>query len=150
MKKKAVEGRFCIRHAATVATALLLLAGRADAHHSRVAQYDESKTVTLKGAVTAVEWNNPHVIFHIDVPGPTATLTNWAIEFTGPNMLYRAGWRKETLRPGDAVTFQAFPARDGSHAAYMRAITFADGRVFNGMADGLPHLEPPRASGSNR
>ena len=37
------------------------------AHHSFPAQYDDSKPVTLTGAVTEVQWTNPHIFIYIDV-----------------------------------------------------------------------------------
>ena len=54
----------------TVAAALLA-AGSAFAHHG-TAGYDMVKVVTVKGTVTKVDWNNPHVIFHIDAKGTGA------------------------------------------------------------------------------
>ena len=45
-----------------VAVALAVVAGVAPlAHHSIAAKFDESKTQTLSGVVTLVDWRNPHV-----------------------------------------------------------------------------------------
>lgn len=133
-----------------MAAIALITAARPVAHHSRGAHYDESRTITLKGTVTRVEWSNPHIFFHIDTASDSGNATAWAVEFVGPNMLYRAGWRKDTVQPGDVVTFEAFPARNGSHTAYMQTIAFADGRVFGGTPQGLSRLEPPRPGVANR
>jgi hypothetical protein len=47
---------------------LLLLTGlRLAAHHSFDAEYDSSKSVTLTGVVTKVDWVNPHGVSHINV-----------------------------------------------------------------------------------
>jgi hypothetical protein len=47
--------------------------------------------------------------------------------------LYRAGWRKDSLKVGDLVTVHGYLARDGSKLANMRAAILPDGReVFGG------------------
>ena len=39
------------------------------AHHSFVAEFDETKPVKMTGTVTKVEWQNPHIWFYVDVKG---------------------------------------------------------------------------------
>jgi uncharacterized protein DUF6152 len=98
------------------------------AHHSFVAQYDRNKPVTLTGSVARIEWMNPHVYFYVDVKDAAGTTTHWAIECGAPNALYRAGWRKDSLKIGELVTVEGFLARDGSKLANMSTVTVADGR----------------------
>jgi len=106
------------------------------AHHSAGAAYDTGKKVTFRGTVTKLEWKNPHVFYHIDVVDQSGTVTNWAIEGSTPNQLYRSGWRKSDLNVGDMVTVtDSSPARNGTKKAYGGIVTLADGRrVFGGSA----------------
>jgi hypothetical protein len=104
------------------------------AHHSVAATYDTDKKITLHGAVTQLDWRNPHVFYFIDVADASGKLTNWAIEASTPNQLYRAGWRKDDVKIGDTVTLtDTSPARNGSPKASGGTLTLASGRkVFSG------------------
>jgi hypothetical protein len=129
-------------------TAALLISRPLIAHHSFAAEYDATKPVTLTGSVTKVEWMNPHVYFHIDVKDAAGAVTNWAIEGGAPNTLYRAGWRKDSVKFGDVVTVYGYLARDGTHLANMRSAMLSDGRnLFGGQNDGGP---PPVAKPPGR
>ena len=106
------------------------------AHHSAASAYDTDQKVTFTGTVTKLEWKNPHVFYHVDVVDQAGAVTNWAIEGSTPNQLYRAGWRKSDLNVGDTVTVTgSSPARNGTPKAYGGVVTLADGRrVFGGSA----------------
>lgn len=123
---------------AGMALSLGVLFGAASllAHHSASSAYDTGKKVTFRGTVTKLEWKNPHVFYYIDVADQSGTVTNWAIEGSTPNQLYRSGWRKSDLHVGDTVTVTgSSPARNGTPKAYGGIVTLADGRrVFGGSA----------------
>lgn len=122
--------------------ALLFAALPVSAHHSFSAEFDIAKRVNLSGAVTKVEWENPHVYIYVDVKEQNGRLENWACETAGPNTLARQGWDRHSLRVGDRVLVIGYSARDGSRVASAREVVLADGRkVFTGMVgDGGPRL----------
>lgn len=125
-------------------TSALVAAPPVTAHHSFAAQYDSTRPVTLQGSVTRLEWMNPHVYFYLDVTDASGKAVHWAIEGGAPNTLYRAGWRKDSLKIGDVVTVQGFLARDGTNLANMRSATLPDGRnVLGGQNDGGPAPRRP-------
>ena len=103
-------------------------------------------SVTLKGVVTKVDWLNPHIYVYMDVKDQAGKTVNWSVEGAPPNTLYRLGWRKDTLKPGDPVTIDAFKAKDGSSTANARQVLLPDGRkVFAGSADdGGPKATPTK------
>jgi len=128
------------RHLSGWGPALMALAaisgtGVAVAHHSFAAQYDRSKPITLKGAVTKLEWMNPHIYFFIDVKEGDRVV-NWSIEGGAPSMLYRNGWRTDSLKVGDQVTVDGWLAKDGSNLANMRTVTLLDGKTVFGASSG--------------
>ena len=113
-----------------VCCALLLSAGAAFAHHSFAAQFDASKPVTLNGTITKVEWTNPHTYFYVDVVDDKGKVVNWAVEGGAPNVLYREGWRPDSLKIGDKVTISASRAKDGSNTANATLFMLPDGRCL--------------------
>jgi Family of unknown function (DUF6152) len=109
------------------------------AHHSFAAEYDREKPVSLKGTVTAVDWVNPHAWIHLDVKDDAGQVTNWSCELGSPNLLLRNGWRRDTLKPGDAIIIEGTSAKDGAKRANARTVKLANGqRVFNAGSSGDP------------
>jgi hypothetical protein len=103
------------------------------AHHSFAAEFDANQPITLKGTVTKIEWMNPHIYLYLDVNDENGKVVNWAAEGAPPNMLYRQGWRKDSVKLGDIVTVDAFRAKDGSPTVNVQSVLLPDGRkVFVG------------------
>jgi hypothetical protein len=106
-----------------VGIGMLLATRPVVAHHAFAAEFDADKPVKLTGAVTQVEWTNPHAWFHIDVKDETGKVTNWSLEMGSPNGLMRAGWTRNSMKVGDIVTVEGSRARDGSNIANALAVT---------------------------
>jgi hypothetical protein len=99
------------------------------AHHSFGAEYDADKPITLTGTVTKTEWTNPHSHFYLDVTDDKGSVTNWKLEGHNPAVLFRLGWKKETmLKVGDRITVTGWRARDGGNWAHSRQITLPGGQ----------------------
>ncbi|MBV9510484.1 MAG: hypothetical protein JO303_09420 [Caulobacteraceae bacterium] len=95
------------------ACATLLASPPALAHHS-FAMYDQTRTVTLKGAIKTFLWTNPHVvIWLVGAPVGGGSPQTWTVELTSPGNLTRIGWTRTSLKPGDDVEMQILPLRDG-------------------------------------
>ena len=107
------------------------------AHHSFAAEYDGNKKVTMTGAVTKVEWMNPHMFFYADIKDEKGNVVNWAFENGNLRGLLRRGWTKDSLKVGDTVTVNGSLAKDGSHRVNANTVTLSDGRkVFAGSSAG--------------
>jgi hypothetical protein len=118
--------------------ASIAASGRALAHHSFAAEFDESKPVKLTGAVTKVEWANPHIWFFMDVKSQDGSVTNWGFEMGGTGQLVRAGWKRDSMKVGDMVSVEARRARDGSNNANAQTVMLVrtGQRLFAGSSQG--------------
>jgi hypothetical protein len=102
------------------------LATRVWAHHSFAAEYDSNKPLNIKGAVTKIEWNNPHVYFYIDVKDEkTGKVVNWALEMGAPAVIQRSGWTRTTMKIGDLVIVTGSQAKSGRPHGHARSVTMA-------------------------
>jgi hypothetical protein len=123
----------------SAALGVLLAALPALAHHSFAAEFDVKKPVTLKGKFVSMDWVNPHTQIHIEVTDADGKVTTWSCEALPPNVLYRQGWRKTTLKAGDEIEIEGFAAKDGTASMWTRSVKTPDGhRLFAGNADALP------------
>ena len=113
---------------AVFAVGVLLAAMPLLAHHSFTAEYDFMKPITVQGTVVKWELINPHGWITVDVKDANGKVVRWAVETGNPNALLRAGWRKDSLKPGDAVTIDGYLAKDGSATLNGAQVTLADGR----------------------
>ena len=119
--------RTCV--ALAVCGLLVATAGPLGAHHAIQAEFDYDTLDTVTGVLQKVEWINPHAVFLLDVPDENGTVTTWTISTLGPGGLRRSGLsRRGFFNPGETYTITMYKALDGSDFAWLRAITFPDGR----------------------
>ncbi len=122
----------------TLGIGLFLFAMPLLAHHSFMVEYDMSKPVLIKGVVTKVEYENPHITFFIDVKDEAGRITNWGFEAASPSALRARGWNRDSIKPGDYVTVDAFRSRNGTPFAAAKTLTLSDGRRLFAASDGVP------------
>jgi hypothetical protein len=99
------------------------------AHHGNAA-YDYEATKTLKGTVTDWTWSNPHCILKLDVKDEKGEVTHWILETNSPVDMLRIGWTATSLKPGDEISVDIMPTKNGAPVGRVRKVILPDGKVL--------------------
>jgi hypothetical protein len=100
--------------------------GAALAHHSTAAY--QTRTTTLKNAVVKkFAWQNPHCVVSFDAKDDRGRVTTWSVETGSPSALSRIGWNRNSLKVGETIAVELFPAKNGARIGRLAKLTLADG-----------------------
>ena len=115
------------------------------AHHS-AAQFDFTKSVSIRGVVVKFIPINPHMQLVLRVSDAKGTRE---IEFEGhsTNNMFRAGYRDRMIKVGDTITVYAAPLRSGADGGYVTAATTASGQRFGPRSSAEAAAEREKAEG---
>ena len=104
--------------------ALFIAAVPLAAHHGNAA-YDETTEIVLRGTVTEFDWANPHAQIYFDVKNDNGHVVHWGCETLGPGKLVRAGWDRNSVKPGDEITITLVAAKNGAPVGFLRKVVFS-------------------------
>jgi hypothetical protein len=113
-----------------LAAGAILLPGALPAHHS-TAEYDMATVTPIKGTVTKFEWSNPHAYIYIEAKDDKGNAVEWTAELASLGMLARVNWKRDTVKPGDAITIYGNRAKDGRTVMRLEKIAFANGQELS-------------------
>ena len=112
-----------------MAAVSIVAAAPAFPHHSNSA-FDVEKVIELKGTVREFKWANPHTWIFLSVDDGKGGKQDWQVEGRPPGVLGRAGWTRNSLKPGDTISVYCSPAKDGSRIALVARVILPDGTVL--------------------
>lgn len=113
---------------AVIGATILCSGAGAWAHHSG-AMFDAGTQETIEGTIVAFQWANPHAWIQLRAPNPqTGEQVDWMFESLGVNQLTRRGWKRDSLKPGDAAVVVFNPVRNGEPAGRLVRIS-VDGQL---------------------
>jgi hypothetical protein len=113
---------------AIAVVALSAASAPAFAHHS-LALYIQTRADVLVGKVKDFQWTNPHTELILLVTEGDKTV-EWTFEGVSTSRLASAGFKKDSMMPGDQISVVYTPRRDGKLGGMFIAVTLSDGRVL--------------------
>ena len=112
--------------------AAALAAAPAVAHHSFAVHFVADRLITVSGTVDEFTFRNPHGVLTLTAKGEDGAEQQWKIETNSPNILRRRGWTETSIKAGDVVSVEGYPARDGSNFMRVSRVMYPDGRELVG------------------
>ena len=115
------------RSLAIVCSLPLLGLHGAAAHHSIGGEFETGREVTVEGVVKEFHLINPHSYVVVEVATAGGAKETWTLTYGPATKLIRgAGWKPDTLQPGEVLTATGRPARKGL-GVYLSRLVRADG-----------------------
>lgn len=102
---------------------------RVSAHHGGAA-FDSGKTVVLKGTVVEWVYSNPHCLLKLDVKGEDGKVVQWIAEGQAPNVIFPAGYRKDSFKPGEQVAITVEPVKNNQPMGRILQSVLANGKIL--------------------
>jgi hypothetical protein len=119
-----------LKRTGVLAAALALAAASPALSHHSHAMFDHNTNVSITGTVTQFVFRNPHVFLYIDARNDKGEDVNYWVEMSNlPNMI-RRGIGQSTFKPGDKVTVNLHPLKDGRPGGSYVTIVTADGKTY--------------------
>jgi hypothetical protein len=125
------------RRIAWASAVALLLPLPLFAHHGG-ASFDIGKRTVLKGTVKEWIYSNPHCLLMLEVKGEDGQAVAWVAEGQAPSVIFPAGYRRDSFKPGDQVTLTVEPFKDGRRMGRILQAVLADGKTLGVAGSGQP------------
>jgi hypothetical protein len=109
--------------------ALGVAASQASAHHS-LAPYVRTTVEVVIGKVKEFSWTNPHTRLIVLVPGESGTMVEWNFEGVSTSRLATAGFKKDSMFPGDTISVVFHPRRNKSAGGMFVAVGLPNGTTL--------------------
>jgi hypothetical protein len=111
-----------------VSLGALLVAAPALAHHG-FGRFDPTKTVTIEGTVTGIDFVNPHAYLYFDAMAADGKVTKMRCEMRAATVLRRSGWSAEMFTPGKHVAISGNAHRDDPASCYIETLTLGEEKL---------------------
>ena len=106
--------------------AVLMVATSSFAHHAWAV--DTTRSITVKGTVTGVDWSNPHLQIFVDTKDSNGNVEKWTVGGPSPSRMAGNGWDKNTLKAGDVITAVGQRATDSPNLLKTQKVMLSSGK----------------------
>ena len=106
--------------------AILMVATSSFAHHAWAV--DTTRSITVKGTVTGVDWSNPHIQIFVDTKDSNGNVEKWTVGGPSPSRMAGNGWDKNTLKAGDVITAVGQRATDTANLLKTQKVMLSNGK----------------------
>ena len=106
--------------------AILMVATSSFAHHAWAV--DTTRSITVKGTVTGVDWSNPHIQIFVDTKDGNGNVEKWTVGGPSPSRMAGNGWDKNTLKAGDVITAVGQRATDTANLLKTQRVVLSNGK----------------------
>ena len=106
--------------------AVLMVATSSFAHHAWAV--DTTRSITVKGTVTGVDWSNPHIQIFVDTKDSNGNVEKWTVGGPSPSRMAGNGWDKNTLKAGDVITAVGQRATDSPNLLKTQKVVLSSGK----------------------
>jgi len=129
-----------MKHVTIAAIGLLITALPAFAHHPFESEFDAKAPIMLEGKITALEWQDPHVIIKMEAKDDKGAMKTWDLEAASPADMMKMGWTEAMLKTGEQITVHGYKAKAAtSSVAAARVIDLPNGKKISSAGnDGGP------------
>ena len=118
----------------------LFPAGWALGHHAANVYFDVSSVIEVRGVITEVKWQNPHIGFTLRGREPGGEEVLWEIESNSVSTLSRLGVTADQLQVGDVVTVAGWPPKQPGNRMSGNHVLLPDGRELVLRGSGARHF----------
>jgi hypothetical protein len=93
--------------------------------------FDHSRELSVTGTVAQFVFRNPHVFLYIDVKDDKGETSTYWVEMSNLTNMIDRGIGQATFKPGDKVTVNMHPLKDGRPGGSYVTIVAADGKTHD-------------------
>ena len=110
------------------------------AHHAANVYFDVSRVIEIRGVITEVKWQNPHIGFSLRGRAASGEEVLWEIESNSVSTLSRLGITADQLQVGDVVTVAGWPPKQTGNRMSGNHVLLPDGREIVLRGSGARHF----------